>query len=62
MSFHDINLLFSNEILYLYRIQSLKDEIEEKSVELQDLSEKYFALSSQLNSYVNLQTEFDRLK
>ena len=47
-------------MFFLCRIQSLKDEIEEKSEELRDLSEKYLALSSQLESNADLQSEFDK--
>jgi hypothetical protein len=45
-----------------HTIESLKEVIEQQSEELKDLSEKYLNLSSQFNSNVDLQSEFDRQK
>ena len=48
--------------VWFSRIQSLKDELEQKSDELKDLTEKYLALLPQVDANTNLQALFDTHK
>jgi hypothetical protein len=58
----DIVLIFSNQIFCTFSINALHEMMKEQTEQLKTLKDKCLDLSSQIDSYAELQAEADRQK